>query len=269
VVSCKKSSFIEVLELQPLTDEQSLELFNKKAFKFDYGGCCPKELIGITNEIVKKCKGLPIAIVSIGGLLSTREKNGFEWQRFTKNLSLELRKDAHLIGVKEILGFSYDDLPYYLKSSLLYFGIYREDYEVKSNRVIQQWIAEGFVKEERGKTLEEVAEGYLTELIHRSLVQVSSISIDGKIKGCRVHDLIREMILEKIEDLNFCKHINEDGQSSLSGMIRRLSVITSSDDSMVRIENLRVRSLHAFTNNESVIYLLRGIFTKKQVVEGS
>ena len=166
VVSCKKSSFIEVLELQPLTHKQSLELFNKKAFKFDYGGCCPKELIGITNGIVKKCKGLPLAIVAIGGLLSTREKNVYEWQRFRENLNLELKTDTHLIGIREILSLRYDDLPYYLKSCLLYFGVYPEDYEVKSKRVTRQWIAEGFVKEEKGKTMEEEAEGYLTELIH-------------------------------------------------------------------------------------------------------
>jgi len=53
VVSCKRSSLIEVLELQPLTQEQSLELFKKKAYKFDYGGCCPKDLADIVNEIVR------------------------------------------------------------------------------------------------------------------------------------------------------------------------------------------------------------------------
>jgi len=61
-----------------------------------YDGCCPKELIGIANEIVKKCNGLPLAIVAIGGLLSTREKNVFEWQRFRENLNLELKTDTHL-----------------------------------------------------------------------------------------------------------------------------------------------------------------------------
>ncbi|CAJ2640042.1 unnamed protein product [Trifolium pratense] len=230
--SCKRSSFIEVLELQPLTEDQSLEMFYKNVFRFDYGGCCPKELIDISYEIVKKCKGLPLAIVAIGGLLCTREKNVFEWQTFRENLSLELNKDPHLVEIKEILGLSYNDFPYHLKSCLLYFGIYPEDYEVKSKRVIRQWIAEGFVKEERGKTLEDVAEEYLTELIQRSLVQVSSLRIDGKAKYCRIHDLIRNMILEKIEDLNFCKHISEDGQSSSSGNTRRLSIITTSDDSL-------------------------------------
>ncbi|KAK2441048.1 disease resistance protein RPM1 [Trifolium repens] len=252
MVSCKKSSIIEVLELQPLTQEQSLELFNKKAFKFDYGGSCPKELSGIANEIVNKCKGLPLAIVAIGGLLSTREKNEFEWKRFRDNLSLELKKDTHLIGIKKIVGLSYDDLPYSLKSCLLYFGMYPEDYKVGSNRVIRQWIAEGFVKEENGKTLEEVAEGYLTELIHRSLVQVSSIGIDGKVESCCVHDQIREMILEKFEDLNFCTRTSEDGSnSSLSGKIRRLSITTTSNGLMPCIESSHVRSVLFFTDKSS------------------
>lgn len=205
-LSCKRSSFVEVHELQPLTEEQSVELFNKKAFQFDE--CCPKELIDISYEIVKKCKGLPIAIVAIGGLLSLRDKNAIEWKRFSENLLLQLNKDTHLIGIKEILSLSYDDLLYYLRSCLLYFGIYPEDYEIESKILLRPWIAEGSVKEERGKTLEEVAETYLSELINGSLVQTSSINIDGKVKSCCVHDLLRVMIFEKFEDLSFCCHIS-------------------------------------------------------------
>ncbi|KAL5077398.1 hypothetical protein RYX36_016382 [Vicia faba] len=199
---CKKSSFIEVHELQPLTDEQSFELFNKKAFQFDFDGCCPKELIDISFEITRKCKGLPLAIVAIGGLLSTKKKDAIEWKRFSENMTLELNT-----GIKQILSFSYNDLPFYLRSCLLYFGMYPEDYKVNTKRLIRQWIAEGFVKEERGNTLEEVAERYLSELIQRSLVQVSSVRIDGKPKSCCVHDLIRMMILEKCEDLSFCNKL--------------------------------------------------------------
>jgi len=123
------------------------------------------------------------------------------------------------------------------------------------------------VKEERGNTLEEVAEGYLTELIHRSLVIVSSLSIDGKAKRCRVHDLVRDMILEKNEDLNFCKYITEDGKSSLRGIIRRLSITTTSNDFMARVESSHVRSLHFFRKEGSLICSTEGIPTKYKLLK--
>ncbi|KAK2387036.1 disease resistance protein RPM1 [Trifolium repens] len=245
--NCKKSSFIEVLELQPLSEDQSFELFKKKAFRFDFDECCPNELNDISFKITKKCKGLPLAIVAIGGLLSTKEKKLVEWQRFCENMPLELIKDSNLIGINKILALSYEDLPFHLKSCLLYFGMYPEDYKVKSKILIRQWITEGFVKEESGNTLEEVAEGYLTELIHRNLVQVSSVRIDGKPKSCFVHDLIRVMILEKCENLSFCKHISGDDPSSLPGSIRRLSITTHSDHFTKCIEKSHVCSLFLFT----------------------
>ncbi|XP_045827016.1 disease resistance protein RPM1-like [Trifolium pratense] len=252
--NCQKSSFIEVHQLQPLTDDQSFELFKKKTFQFDDSdGCCPNKLNDISFKIAKKCKGLPLAIVAIGGLLSTKEKNVIEWRRFCKNMTLELKKDSNLIAINKILALSYEDLPFHLKSCLLYFGMYPEDYIVHSKTLIRQWIAEGFVKEESGNTLEEVAEGYLTELIHRSLVQVSSVTIDGKTKSCCVHDLTRAMILEKCEDLSFCKNISGNGHSSLSGSIRRLSITTHSNDFMKRIENSRVRSLFLFADNSQLL----------------
>ncbi|GAU41224.1 hypothetical protein TSUD_129000 [Trifolium subterraneum] len=158
-----------------------------------------------------------------------------------------------------------DEVKNYLKKKrlcLLYFGIYPEDYEIESNRLFGQWIAEGFVKKERGKTLEDVAEGYLTELIRRSLVQVSSISIDGKVECCHVHDLIRVVILDKFDDFNFCHHISEYGQSFLSGTIRRLSIASVSDNLMEHIESLHVRSLLCFTNKELPEHFVRRIPTK-------
>jgi len=66
-------------------------------------------------------------------------------------------ENSHLIGIQKIVCFSYDYLSYNLKSCLLYFGMYPEDYEVKSKRLIRLWIVEGFVKDEEGKTLEDIA----------------------------------------------------------------------------------------------------------------
>ncbi|TKY46742.1 putative disease resistance RPP13 protein 3 [Spatholobus suberectus] len=269
--SFKSSHFDHAHELKPLTLEKSMELFCKKTFRFDYNGCCPDHLMNISSEFVKKCKGLPLAIVAIGGLLSGKEKTTFEWERIRQGLSSEMEKNYHLIGVTKILGFSYDDLPYYLKSCLLYFGIYPEDYEVKSTRLIRQWIAEGFVKDEEGKTLEDVVQQYLTELIGRSLVQVPSFTIDGKARSCHVHDLLRDMILRKFKDLSFCQHINKEDESMSSGMIRRLSIANISNDLMGSTESSHTRSLLVFTGEESALTneFAQRIPTKYRLLKGN
>ncbi|RDX83827.1 Disease resistance protein RPM1, partial [Mucuna pruriens] len=278
---CVKYSSVWVHKMERLSDEKSLELFYKKAFRTDFNehcpeqlvdeeafcsdsnGCCPDELVDISLEIVKKCDGLPLAIVVIGGLLFSKDKDVDEWKKFCQDLSLELESNPELKSITKILGLSYDDLPYNLKSCLLYFGMYPEDYEIKSNRLIKQWIAEGFVKGKTGKTSKEVAQQCLTELIHRSLVQVSSFTIDGKAKRCRVHDLLRTMILSKIKDTGFCEYIGEhdqwvsngtsqfigeQDQSVSSGIIRRLTIASSSNDLVASIESSYVRSILFITD---------------------
>ncbi|AES70527.1 putative P-loop containing nucleoside triphosphate hydrolase, leucine-rich repeat domain, L [Medicago truncatula] len=257
--SFKRSSFVEVHELQGLTEEKSLELFNKKAFH-NLSGCCPQNLIDISSKIVKKCKGLPLAIVVTGGLLSCKDRNPTEWYKFSENINADQSNEYSII--RKILGFSYHDLPYYLKSCFLYFGLYPEDYIVRSKTLTRQWIAEGFVKEERGRTLEDIAKGYLIELVNRSLVHVVSISIDGRVKSCRVHDLVHAMILEKYEDLSFCKNITEDNQFSLTRVTRRLSMATSSYNLMEGIESSHVRSLLVLEPNTLPKSFVRAIPAK-------
>ncbi|RDX85776.1 Disease resistance protein RPM1, partial [Mucuna pruriens] len=245
--SCRNSPSDKVHELKPLSFEKSMELFCKKAFRCDNNGCCPEDLVIISSEFVEKCNGLPLAIVAIGGLLSCKEKTPFEWEKIKRSLKWKEMD----INLNTILGFSYDDLPNYLKPCLLYFGIYPEDYEIESRRLVCQWIAEGFVKDEEGKSLEDVAQQYLTELVGRSLVQVSSFTIDDKVETCHVHDVLRDMILEKFMDLNFCLHISKENELVSSGMIRRLSITTNSNDLLGSIESSHIRSLFVFTSEES------------------
>uniref|UniRef100_A0A7N2LKI6 Disease resistance protein winged helix domain-containing protein n=1 Tax=Quercus lobata TaxID=97700 RepID=A0A7N2LKI6_QUELO len=85
------------------------------------------------------------------------------------------------------------------------------------------------VMEEKGKTLEEVVDKYLSEHICRSLVQVSIVSIDGKAKHCHNHDLMREVILSITTEFNFCQVLEKEG-SSFHGKSRRLSINNYGDE---------------------------------------
>ncbi|KAL2322745.1 hypothetical protein Fmac_027124 [Flemingia macrophylla] len=89
---CKKST--QVHKLEPLGEEESLRLFYKKAFQDGSDGHCPDELKDISLEIVRKCKGLPLAIVVIGGLLSQKDESALEWRLCTQSLSVALERNS-------------------------------------------------------------------------------------------------------------------------------------------------------------------------------
>ncbi|XP_052206313.1 disease resistance protein RPM1-like isoform X1 [Diospyros lotus] len=222
-VFCKESPWDHIHWLQPLPEEKAWDLFCMKAFQRDFEGRCPPELKDVSLRIVQKCEGLPLAIVAISGILSIKNKVASEWKRFYDSLGSELQMKPALTSISKIVLLSYHDLPYYLRSCFLYFGIIPEDYSINCGRLIRLWIAEGFIEEQRGKTLEEVAEEYLTELIHRNLVQVSSKKPDGRIKKCRVHDVVREIIVTKSIELNFC-HVLGVENSNFNDISRRLSI---------------------------------------------
>ena len=251
-----ESRFHHVHNLQPLLPESSWELFCKKAFQ---GSCCPSELKKISIDIVKRCAGLPLAIVAIGGALSTKQKNELEWQKFNDSLGSQLETNPHLESITKILSLSYNDLPHFLKPCFLYCAVFPEDYSINCAKLIRLWVAEGFVKGEKGVSLEHRAEEYLNELIHRSLVQLSKVDDRGRIRRCKVHDLMREMILKKAEELSFC-HVLGDEDGSFNGKFRRGSVQQGTNTIAMETinRNAQIHSLLLF-DIDAVPMLLDGI----------
>ncbi|KAJ9699208.1 hypothetical protein PVL29_008019 [Vitis rotundifolia] len=111
-----------------------------------------------------------------------------------------------------ILALSYNGLSYYLKSCFLYCGIFPEDSDIEASKLIHLWLAEGFIQRRGKETLEDIAEDYVHELIHRSLIQ-----------SCRMHDLLRDLaVLEAKDAKNFEVHENIDFTLPIS--VRRLVI---------------------------------------------
>ncbi|PQP97199.1 disease resistance protein RPM1-like [Prunus yedoensis var. nudiflora] len=116
---------------------------------------------------------------------------------------VESRGNDKLKDLKNVLSLSFNDLPYYLKSCFLYLSIFPEDHQIKHTRLIRLWIAEGFIETKESKTLEDVAEDYLNELLNRSMIQAAETTPDGRVQKFRIHDLWREIITSKTRDQNF------------------------------------------------------------------
>ncbi|CAK9167599.1 unnamed protein product [Ilex paraguariensis] len=75
-----------VHEIKPLSDEDSWTLFCKKTFEDQSR---PRHLEEISRNIIRKCEGLPLAIVAIGGMLALKDKSIIdEWEMVLRNLTV-------------------------------------------------------------------------------------------------------------------------------------------------------------------------------------
>ncbi|KAJ9160197.1 hypothetical protein P3X46_025619 [Hevea brasiliensis] len=194
-----------------LTDDEGWELLERKTFPREIPkeyGCTP-ELEKLGREMVKKCRGLPLAVVVLGGLLATK-KSLKEWEVVHGSINAQFVKwEQHhqYGGVYGILALSYHDLPFHLKPCFLYLSQFPEDWEFEKNELIRMWIAEGFILQSSiggEETMEDVGEEYLEELVSRCVVQMSQRDHTGiGVKRCRIHDLVRDMCISKARDENF------------------------------------------------------------------
>ncbi|KAK2969084.1 hypothetical protein RJ640_020395 [Escallonia rubra] len=198
--TCCFKSRGRIYTMNALSPKESWTLFCRKVFQ---GTDCPQPLYRpqplypLSKCFLEKCEGLPLAIVAMGGFLATKDRRIEEWDLAWRSLGDELESNEQVGCLKRMAFHSYSALPSHLKVCWLYLSIFPEDYEIEKTRLIRLWIAEGFVQVREGKTLEEVAENYLNNLVNRSLVQVARTTIDGRLRTCRVHDILRDMILSK------------------------------------------------------------------------
>ncbi|KAH0681964.1 hypothetical protein KY289_019716 [Solanum tuberosum] len=228
-----------VHKLRFLSQEESWDLFCRKLL--DVRAMVP-EMESLAKDMVEKCRGLPLAIVVLSGLLS-HKKGLNEWQKVKDHLWKNIKEDKS-IEISNILSLSYNDLSTALKQCFLYFGIFPEDQVVDADNIIRLWMAEGFIPggEER---MEDVAEGFLNELIRRSLVQVA-YTFWERVTQCRVHDLLHDLAIQKASEVNFFDIYDPKSHSISSLCIRHVIHSQGERYPSLDLSNLKLRSIMVF-----------------------
>ncbi|CAL4897570.1 unnamed protein product [Urochloa decumbens] len=261
-VSCS-SDDQGVHSMRPLNDQDSRKLFNNRIFGPNSEDACPPQFTDVSCEILKKCRGLPLAIITVASILACQPKRlKEEWEHIKDCLAAQEPTNTTLNDMMHILDLSYKFLPRRLQACFLYLGAYPEDFDIQKDDLVGKWVAEGFVSGSINRDAWHVAEGYLNELVNRSMIQhvPYSYGSDGpdELPYYKLHDMMLEMILKKCRENNFARlaHDQQEAMADLQVKVRRLAVHHISDakddtevDVIIGRHLSQVRSLSVFGAN--------------------
>ncbi|XP_062192976.1 disease resistance protein RGA5-like [Phragmites australis] len=236
-----------VLHMTGLGEKDSKTLFDSKILVSE-----KHSRLEVSDEMLKMCDGIPLAITVAAGLLSRKSE--------CLLLKSQMLDQYHSTpqGMRKILEISYVDLPLPVKSCFLYLSAFPENNTIKKDRLMRRWIAEGFIPKRDEESLWETGETYFNELIGRRLIQPSFDDEDDRPIGCTVHGVVVDFMVSLSAEENFITSGAElkSGLFPCSG-VRRFCLDCSDENStsdkdeaynLSRLHLSRVRSL-AFSGN--------------------
>ncbi|KAL6326905.1 hypothetical protein AAG906_012181 [Vitis piasezkii] len=170
--------------LSELSDEHCWSVFADLAFE-NITPDARQNLEPIGRQIFKKCKGLPLAAKTLGGLLRSKHDEN-AWKNMLNSEIWDL--PAEQSSILPALHLSYHYLPTTLKQCFAYCSIFPKDHEFQKEQLILLWVAQGLVGGlKRGEIMEEAgswkAKQYFKEGMPRD---VSTCYLADKV----LHDLL-------------------------------------------------------------------------------
>ncbi|KAG8363566.1 hypothetical protein BUALT_Bualt19G0035800 [Buddleja alternifolia] len=201
--------------LQILLEEEAWLLFRKKV------GTCVDDthLVSIAREVAKECKGLPIALVTVGMALKDKKSKSI-WENAVQQLksSNPIYMPYVVLGVYNPLRLSYDLLDNrHAKDVFLLCSLFPEDADVSLERLT--WYLLGLGVFEGIRNLKETRNIVYTLV---ELLKSHFLLLDGDEKHhVKMHDVVRDVAIfvasqEGLVDLNFSsvdwslEHSNSD-----------------------------------------------------------
>ncbi|KAK2970793.1 hypothetical protein RJ640_007089 [Escallonia rubra] len=149
----------------------------------------------IGEQIVRKCKGVPLAITTLGSLLHINTQAN-DWCSVRDNAMWNLQQTA--TDILPALKLSYNHLPPHLKLCFAVCATFPKDYEFWAAELINMWMALGLLGSrhqlEQG---EDIGKRYIIELCSRSFLQdledkfLNIFTLPGS--TFRMHDLMHDL----------------------------------------------------------------------------
>ncbi|KAK6776763.1 hypothetical protein RDI58_027764 [Solanum bulbocastanum] len=205
----------EQISMNNLSTEASWSLFKTHAFE-NMDPMRHPELEEVGKQIAAKCKGLPLALKTLAGMLRSKSEVE-EWKRILRSEIWELPHN----DILPALMLSYNDLPAHLKQCFSFCAIFPKDYPFRKEQIIHLWIANGLVPQE-DEIIEDSGNQYFLELRSRSLFERVPSPSEGNIENLfLMHDLVND--LARIASSKLCIRLEESQGSHMLEQSRHLS----------------------------------------------
>uniref|UniRef100_F6HVE1 Disease resistance RPP13-like protein 1 n=1 Tax=Vitis vinifera TaxID=29760 RepID=F6HVE1_VITVI len=204
--------------LRELSNNDCLSLFTQQALRTRNFDAHP-HLKEVGEEIVRRCKGLPLAAKALGGMLRNQLSRD-AWANILTSRIWDLPEDkSHILPA---LMLSYHHLPSHLKQCFAYCSMFPKDYEFNKDDLVLLWMAEGFLqKTKEAARPEDLGSKYFNDLFSRSFFQHSSRNSSRYV----MHDLINDLAQSVAGEIYF--HLDgaweNNKQSTISEKTRHSS----------------------------------------------
>ncbi|RVW23456.1 putative disease resistance protein RGA4 [Vitis vinifera] len=224
LVTTRKESVVEMMRttymhsLGKLSEDKSRALFYQIAF---YGKNREKmeDLKEIGEKIADKCKGLPLAIKTLGNLMRSKH-NREEWENV---LCSEVWKlDVFGRDISPALLLSYHDLPPEIQRCFSFCAVFPKDSVIWRDELIKLWMAQSYLNSDRSKEMEMVGRTYFEYLAARSFFQDFKKDDDGNIIGCKMHDIVHDFAQFLTQNECFIVEVDNQKKGSMDLFFQKI-----------------------------------------------
>ncbi|OQU83814.1 hypothetical protein SORBI_3005G182100, partial [Sorghum bicolor] len=183
-------------EVKPLGELDSERLFSRVAF--GSGGSCPSDHFRqASDEILRRCAGIPLFIIVVAGFISTSTRQN-QADGLDKTATCWLEQIPELILAEEALSPSFDDLPNELKLLSLYMSTLPRGYIIDRHRLIRKWGAEGLIAPDMWTAPDEMAEEHFSKLLDRGIIRPMDRGYASEVVDCYQVDHFMHLFLASV-----------------------------------------------------------------------
>ncbi|CAL4993328.1 unnamed protein product [Urochloa decumbens] len=191
IVTTRSEQVARLIQTMPcyflscLTSDESWSLFSQAAFIVEQESDIPTNLRNIGKCIVQKCKGLPLAIKTLGSMLRY-ETDKRRWEDVLENDLWDFEQPRN--EVLPALELSYKNMPVYLRRCFISMCLYPKAYQFEQHKLLNMWKLLDLLRCDGNDDEDAIGRQYLNELIQRSMLQIGL----SRTWYC-LHDLIRDL----------------------------------------------------------------------------